>query len=87
MDIIDIGQEITRIVADHSGKKREDIQGYTNLSSDLSLDSLDKIEIIMEIEEVFNLEIPDDEAEKCYNVGDAINLVRSKLHRWKIDKI
>ena len=47
----------------------------TNLMKDLEADSLDAVEIIMAIEEQFNIEIPDDEAEKFQTVGDLVEYV------------
>jgi acyl carrier protein len=78
---MEIDQEILKRVSAYVGRPAETIKGHDNFTSDLGLDSLDKVEIVMELEEVFNIEIPDDEAEKCHNVNDAVNLVKSKLNR------
>ena len=52
----------------------------TNLMKDLEADSLDAVEIIMAIEEEFDLEIPDEEAEKVQLVGDLVNYVDDSLN-------
>ncbi len=49
----------------------------TNLMKDLEADSLDAVEIIMAIEEQFDIEIPDDEAEKFQTVGDLVEYVEA----------
>lgn len=50
-----------------------------NLFDDLGFDSLDCVELIMDLEDKFDIEIRDDEAEKCQTVNDVINVVGGKL--------
>lgn len=78
---MDIEQEILKKVSVYAGIPVDHISKYDNFTTDLGLDSLDKIEIVMELEEFFNIELPDDETEKCNNVADSVNLVSSKLNR------
>ena len=69
--------KIKKIVAEHLGV---DIAKVTNESSfvdDLGADSLDQVELVMAFEEAFNIEIPDDAAEKIVTVNDAIAYVDS----------
>ena len=51
----------------------------TSFEQDLGADSLDLVELIMELEEEFGLEIPDEEAEKLATVGDAVKYIESNL--------
>ncbi len=70
-------QQIEKLVAAHFGlgKVHED----DDLISDLNGDALDVIELVMELEEVFNIQISDDEAEKLRTVHDVIKCVDSKV--------
>jgi len=51
----------------------------TSLMKDLEADSLDAVEIIMAIEDEFDIEIPDEDAEKFQNVGDIVKYVEEKI--------
>ena len=55
----------------------EDITEETSFINDLEADSVDIVELIMALEEEFDLEIPDEEAEKISTVGDAVNYITS----------
>jgi acyl carrier protein len=55
---------VKQIIAEHLGYNLEDVKDYTNLNNDLDADSLDLIEILMELEDEFGSEISDDDAEK-----------------------
>ncbi len=63
---------IKKIIVKQSGIDESKITENSSFLDDLGLDSLDIIELIMELEEEFDLEIPDKEAEKMKTVGDAI---------------
>lgn len=69
--------DVEKIIAEHFGlgKVHED----DDLISDLGGDALDTIELVMELEEKFNIEISDDEAERIRTVQDAYNCVANKL--------
>lgn len=68
-------ERVRKIVADHLGVKEEEIARETRFVDDLNADSLDLVELIMEFEEEFGGEIPDEEAEKIATVGDAVNWI------------
>ncbi len=70
---------IKQIIADQLGLREEEIKGESSFVDDLGADSLDIVELIMTMEEDFELEIPDEEAEKILKVQDAINYVNSKI--------
>ena len=73
-------EKIREIVAEQLGVKDiENINKGTSLIDDLEADSLDAVEIIMSIEDEFDIEIPDDEAEGFNNIGDIVIYVEKKL--------
>ena len=63
-------RQVRLVLSDKLGIDLEDITEETHLKGDLGMDSLDAIEIIMEFEKVFNIDIPDAEAEKVNTVSD-----------------
>lgn len=70
---------VRAIIADQLGLREEEVKDEASFVDDLGADSLDIVELIMTMEEEFELEIPDEEAEKILKVQDAINYVRSRL--------
>lgn len=75
-----IFKKVKEIIADQLGVKDiGSIGKETSLMEDLEADSLDAVEIIMSIEDEFNIEIPDDEAEGFKNIGDIVVYVEKKL--------
>ena len=66
---------VTEIVAEHAGMAVEDIQERHSLENDLGLDSLDQVEIVMEIEEQLDVDVPDSIAEEVRTVGDIVERV------------
>ena len=73
-----IFDKIKEIIIEQLGVEDSDIQQDTSLTKDLEADSLDAVEIIMAIEEEYDIEIPDEEAEKFTNIGDIVEFVKSK---------
>lgn len=67
--------KIKDIIAEQLSVDEDTISMETNLMKDLEADSLDAVEIIMAIEEEFDMEIPDEEAEKFQTVADLVNYV------------
>ncbi len=70
-----VDQKIKEIIAEQLGLRDEDIKTEANFIEDLGADSLDIVELIMAMEEEFELEIPDEEAEKILTVQDCISYV------------
>ena len=66
---------IKKIIVDQLGVKEEEVSPESAFVDDLGADSLDTVELVMAFEEEFDLEIPDEEAEKITNVGDAIKYI------------
>ena len=73
-----IENKVKEIVAEQLGLREEEIKGTANFLEDLGADSLDIVELIMAMEEEFELEIPDDDAEKILTVQDCIKYVLAK---------
>ena len=72
-----VENRIKSISADQLGVAEDQIKPESKFIEDLGADSLDIVELIMAMEEEFQTEIPDEEAEKIRTVGDAINYVSS----------
>ena len=70
-----IRDRVIDIVCEQMGTTRDKIVDDTSFVSDLGADSLDTVELVMEFEDEFDLNIPDEEAEKIQTVGDAIGYI------------
>lgn len=73
-----IEQRVRKIVAEQLGVNESDIKNESSFVNDLGADSLDTVELVMALEEEFETEIPDEEAEKITTVQQAINYVQSQ---------
>ncbi len=69
--------KVKDIIIDKLGAEDDKITEKASFMDDLGADSLDTVELIMELEEEFSLEIPDEEAEKMATVGDAVKYIES----------
>ena len=72
-----IEERVTKIIVEQLGVKPEDIKPEASFVEDLGADSLDNVELVMALEEEFETEIPDEEAEKINTVQAAIDYVKS----------
>ena len=70
-----VPERVIEIVADQLGVDKEKITRETSFVNDLGADSLDTVELVMELEEEFDINIPDDAAEKIQTVGQAIEFI------------
>lgn len=70
-----IEERVKKIVSDQLGKDVEEIQSDSSFVDDLGADSLDTVELVMALEEEFETEIPDEQAEKLTNVQEAIDYI------------
>ncbi len=68
-----VEERVVNIVAEQLGVDKDKIKTESNFVNDLGADSLDTVELVMELEEEFDINIPDDAAEKIQTVGEAIN--------------
>ncbi len=76
---MDVESKVKQIIIDKLGVEESQVVPEASFTNDLGADSLDTVELIMGFEQGFNIQIPDSEAEKIATVGDAINLLSSKL--------
>jgi acyl carrier protein len=72
-----IRSEIVEIISNRLGVGKDQITDQTTFQEDLGADSLDVVELVMELEEKFKIQIPDEEAEKIKTVGAAVDYVVS----------
>jgi acyl carrier protein len=70
-----IEQRVIEIVCDHLGANKDQVKRETSFVEDMGADSLDVVELVMELEEEFDIQIPDDQAEKIKTVGEAIDYI------------
>ncbi|MSQ93682.1 MAG: acyl carrier protein [Gemmataceae bacterium] len=74
-----IEERIIQIVCDNLGVSKEQVTRNTSFQEDIGADSLDIVELVMELEEEFEITIPDEDAEKIKAVGQAIDYIDAKL--------
>ena len=74
-----IEERVSKIVAEQLGVKEEDVKADASFVEDLGADSLDTVELVMALEEEFETEIPDEEAEKITTVQLAIDYINANL--------
>ncbi len=72
-----IFEKVRKIIVEQLGVEEDDVAMEASFIDDLGADSLDIVELIMALEEEFDLEIPDSEAEKITTVGDAVDYIKN----------
>jgi acyl carrier protein len=72
----DIADRVATIVSNQLDVEKEKVKPETSFINDLGADSLDIVELVMELEEEFDMSIPDEDAEKIRTVGEAIDYIR-----------
>ncbi len=78
MGSISIEEQVKKIIADRLSLKAEEVKGPASFVEDLGADSLDTVELVMALEEEFELDIPDEDAEKITTVQEAIDFVKGR---------
>lgn len=73
----EIFNQIKDMIADNFDVDKDEITEDTNFMNDLDADSIDLVEFILQLEDEFGAEIPDDEAEKIKTIGDAVSYIKS----------
>ena len=79
MKMEEVQSKLKEIVMDRLNAEEDQIKPEASFVEDLVADSLDIVELIMGIEEEFDIEIPDEDAEKLTTVGEAMDYVKTKL--------
>lgn len=74
-----VEERVLNIVCEQLGTTRDKITPETSFINDLGADSLDTVELVMEFEDEFEINIPDEDAEKIMSVGDAVKYIQGKL--------
>ncbi len=78
-----IEERVIQIVCDNLGVNKEQVTRNTSFQEDVGADSLDIVELGMELEEEFEITIPDEEAEKIKTVGESIDYIERELEKKK----
>ena len=73
-----INDKVVEIIVEKLNYEASEVTPEANFSSDLGADSLDTVELIMEFEKAFDIQIPDQDAQGIKTVGDAISYIESK---------
>lgn len=76
---MDIEVKVKEIVVDKLGVEESQITPEASFTNDLGADSLDIVELVMGFESAFDIQIPDEDAEKIQTVGDAVNYLKGKV--------
>ena len=74
----DVETKVKEIIMNKLGVEASQVTPEASFTNDLGADSLDTVELVMEFEKAFNLQIPDEDAEKISTVGDAIKYLSGK---------
>jgi acyl carrier protein len=74
----DVAAKVKEIIVNKLGVDDAQVTPEASFTNDLGADSLDTVELVMEFEKAFNLQIPDEDAEKISTVGDAIKYISAK---------
>jgi len=75
----DILNKVKDIIVNKLGVDQDQVTPEASFTNDLGADSLDTVELVMEFEKAFNIQIPDEDAEKIASVGDAVRYLQEKI--------
>lgn len=78
-DLATVLERVSKVIVDRLGVDESEVKVEASFREDLGADSLDVVELVMELEDEFDMEISDEDAEKIATVGDAINYIESKI--------
>lgn len=73
-------ERVTKVIVDRLGVDESEVKVEASFRDDLGADSLDVVELVMELEDEFDMEISDDDAEKIATVGDAVSYIEAKVN-------
>ena len=78
-DLSTVFERVSKVVVDRLGVDESEVKLEASFRDDLGADSLDVVELVMELEDEFDMEISDEDAEKIATVGNAISYIESKV--------
>ena len=78
-DKAELENKVKDIIAEELGVEKEKLTNEASFMEDLGADSLDTVELVMAFEKEFDIDIPDEEAEKLRTVGDALNYLHQRM--------
>jgi acyl carrier protein len=78
-DMSKVEERVKDIIVEELGVEREKLTAEASFMEDLGADSLDTVELVMAFEKEFDIDIPDEDAEKMRTVGDALNYLNEKI--------
>lgn len=78
-----VEERVVEIVSDQMGVPKEQVTRDTSFINDLGADSLDTVELVMELEEEFDITIPDEKAEQIQTVGQAVDYIQEHIEAGK----
>lgn len=76
---MDVLERVKELVVEQLGVEADEVTSEASFVDDLGADSLDIVELVMAFEEEFDLEIPDEDAEKINTVGSAVSYIKAKM--------
>ena len=79
MDMKQLEDKVKDIIVEELGVERDKLKPEASFMEDLGADSLDTVELVMAFEKEFDIDIPDEEAEKLRTVGDALKYLHDKM--------
>ena len=79
-DLSTVFERVSKVIVDRLGVDESEVKLEASFRDDLGADSLDVVELVMELEDEFDMEISDEDAEKIATVGNAISYIESKVN-------
>ena len=76
---MDLETRVTALIVEQLGVSKDEASFKASFIDDLGADSLDIVELVMSLEEEFDVEIPDEDAEKMQTIGDAVSYLKERL--------
>ena len=80
-DVKDVESRVKEIIVEQLGVDASEVNTAASFVNDLGADSLDTVELVMALEEEFDIEIPDDQAEKIQSVGQAVDYIKANMKK------
>ncbi|HAM42924.1 MULTISPECIES: acyl carrier protein [Candidatus Avelusimicrobium] len=81
MSVENVQERVKNIIVEQLGVEADQVKPEAQFVNDLGADSLDTVELIMALEEEFDIEIPDEKAEKIKTVGEAIDYIQQNANK------